>query len=258
VGRIIGRGLAVWLAGIVIVTGAVAVSTIATLTEGPEDANCPDRAFGCVETGKDGVIRVATLLPTSGPQAPMGQEAQAGAELALRRFGLDVLGHPVVLVHRDDRCSPKVSTDLARRLALDTPEQPPFAAVVGAPCPRTTEPAAQILSDSGIPLLSWAPADVSFRDPPAGRSFYVALGPPDESERRRFEPLYRARYGAAPRHPSAFEAFRAVTLILEGLREVAIQGSSRGALIPRTAFRDVLRRAASRPSISLAGAAPAS
>jgi ABC-type branched-subunit amino acid transport system substrate-binding protein len=245
VGRIISRGMAVWLAGIVVVTAAVAISTVATLSEGPEDANCPDRAFGCVETGKEGPFRVATLLPTSGPQGAMGREARAGAELALRRFGLDVLGHPVVLVHRDDRCSPKVSTDLARRLAVDTPERPPFAAVVGAPCPRTTEPAAQILSDSGIPLLSWAPANVSFRDPPAGRSFYVALGPPDRNERHRFETMYRERYGAPPEHPAAYDGFRAVTLILEALQEVAIQGSTRGALIPRTAFRDVLRRGAS-------------
>jgi ABC-type branched-subunit amino acid transport system substrate-binding protein len=244
-GGSVGRKTALWLAGTAIVAAGVGVATYATLTEGREDANCPDAAFGCVETGRDGPVRLATLLPTSGPQAAMGRQARYGAELALEESGLDVLGHPVVLAHRDDRCSAEVSTDLSRRLATDTPQLPPITAVVGAPCPRTTEPAAQILSDSGIPLVSWAPADVSFRDPPPVRSFYVPLGPPGTGERQRFEELYRDRYGASPTDPAAFEAYRATALVLQAIQEVAIQGSSRGALIPRTAFRDALRRVAS-------------
>jgi Periplasmic binding protein len=237
----VGRRAALWLGGIAVVAAAVAISTIATLSEGREDDRCPDAEFGCVETGTGGPIRLGTLIPLSGHRAGDGRAARAGAELALEEHGGDLLGHPVVLVHRDDRCAPEASTRIARLLATDTPQEPPIAAVIGAPCPRTTEPAAQILSDSGIPLVSWADIEVAFRDPPPDRSFYVPIDPAAVSGRRRFDALYRARYGDAPREPAAFLAFTATETVLEAMDEVAIRGATRGVLIPRTRLRDELR-----------------
>jgi hypothetical protein len=243
-GPSVGRRAALWLGGIAVLAAGVVVSTIATLSEGREDDRCPDVEFGCVETGAAGPIRLGTLLPFSGPRAEHGVYARAarlGAELALEEYGGKLLGHPIVFVHRDDRCSPETSARIARVLALDTPEEPPIAAVLGAPCPRTTEPAAQILSDSGIPLVSWAVTDVAFRDPPPDRSFYIAFDASGLSGWERFEELYRARYGGPPEDPVALAGFRATELLLETLEEVAIQGATRGVLIPRTTLRDELR-----------------
>lgn len=231
-----------WLAGIAVVAAGVAVSTFATLSEGGEDASCPDVAFGCVETGTDGAIRVAALLPLSGSRATVGRAARAGVDLALEAHGDELLGHRVVPVYRDDRCSAEAATGAARLLALDTPQEPPIAVVIGAPCPQTTEPVAQILSDSGIPLVSWASAEVSFRDPPPGRSFYVPVGPATGDERRRFASLYRERYGSSPPGAASLDGFRAATVVLEALDQVAREGSTRGVLIPRTALREALRR----------------
>jgi hypothetical protein len=238
------RRIRLWLVAIVVVAAGVAVSTIATLGEGPEDELCPERAFGCVETGPGGPIRIATLLPLSGLEAETGQLARRGAELALELEGRPVLGHDVVLVHRDDRCSPEAATSAARLLAIDTPDEPPVAAVVGAPCARTTEPAAQILSDSGIPLVTWSKARVEFIDPPPERSFFVPLTSGPDVSRQLFQDAYIDRYGAVPENPSAFEAFRATSVVLRALEAVARPGATRGVLVPRVAFRDALRRLA--------------
>jgi hypothetical protein len=236
------RPILLWLGAVVIVAAGVIVATVATLAEGPEDERCPERAFGCVETGPGGPIRLAALLPLSGPRAELGLVARRGAELALDLRGRRVLGHEVVLEPRDDRCSPETATRTARQLALDTPDSPPVAAVIGAPCPRTTEPAAQILSDSGIPLVTWSEAPVEFIDPPPERSFFVPLAPSNEGP-TDFEGAYVERFGAVP-PPTASEAFRAATVVLMALEEVATPGATRGVLVPRVAFRDALRRLA--------------
>lgn len=240
-GRSIGRRAALVLGGIAVAVAGVAISTVATLSEGREDDRCPDVEFGCVETGATGPIRLGTLLPLSGPRAGDGRAARLGAELALEEQGARLLGHEIVLVHRDDRCLPEEGARLARLLATDTPAEPPIAAVLGAPCPRTTEPAAQILSDSGIPLVSWSITRVAFRDPPPSRSFYVPIHPADRSGFGRFEALYRARHGGPPEGPAAFHAFTATEVVLQAMDEVAVQGATRGVLIPRTRLRDALR-----------------
>jgi hypothetical protein len=232
--------LLLWVAGVVVVAAGVAVATVATLLEGGEHPRCPDDAFGCVETGgPTGPIRIATLLPLTGPRGPAGLEAQRGVELAVARREGSLLGHDLHVVSRDDGCSPDRIALIARDLALDTPELPPIAAVIGAPCSPVTEPAAQILSDSGIPLVSWSPAEVSFIDPPPERSFYVPIDPAAPPE--TFTEAYAQRYGAAPGSAWAYRAFRAAEILLEAMERVAIPGPRGEVLLPRLRLRDTLR-----------------
>jgi ABC-type branched-subunit amino acid transport system substrate-binding protein len=217
----------------------VAVSTVATLVEGGEHPRCPDDAFGCVETGGPaGPIRIATLLPLTGARDAAGMEAHRAVRLAVAHRG-SLLGHDVQLVSRDDGCSPDRIAVVARRLALDTPDLPPIAAAIGAPCPGVTEPAAQILSDSGIPLVSWSRAEVSFIDPPPERSFYVPIDPPGGDS--AFLQDYEESYGSAPESPWAYRAYRATELLLDAMEAVAIRAGEGEVLLPRIRLRDELR-----------------
>ena len=237
------RPLVAWLAAGAVLAGAVAVGTVATLLEGKDHPMCPDEAFGCVETGgPQGSIRIAALLPLSGPRAAEGEEARKGMEIALQRRGGSFLGHRLRLVSRDDGCSADRIAVIARKLAIDYPESTPITAVIGAACPHVTQPAAQILSDSGIPLISWSPAHVSFIDPPPRRSFYVPL--PVEEPDDGFVEAYRERYGSPPASPWALSAFRATELLLDSMERVAIEAPGGELLVPRAPLREELRRSA--------------
>lgn len=232
-----------WLAAATLLAAGITVSTVATLKEGGEHPRCPDDAFGCVETGgPTGPIRIATLLPLTGPQQTAGVEARRAVELAVAQRGGALLEHDVHLVNRDDGCSAGRIALVARDLALDSPDLPPIAAVIGAPCPHVTEPAAQILSDSGIPLISWSPAEVSFIDPPPERSFYVPIDPAGPGS--AFKEAYARRYGSGPGSAWAYRAYRAADLLLDAIEQVAIPASGGEILLPRISLRDTLRRLA--------------
>jgi ABC-type branched-subunit amino acid transport system substrate-binding protein len=229
----------VWLAAAAALAVGVGVATVATLMEGNDHPACPDEEFGCVETGGPrGAIRIAALLPLTGPRAAEGREALRGIEVALARRGGTMFGHPLTLVERDDACSPERAALISRKLAIDTPEAPPIAAVIGAPCPAVTEPAAQILSDSGIPLLSWSEAEVSFIDPPPERSFFIPVEPSVSVP--GFEAAYGDRYGSPPDTPWAYQAYRAAQLILGAIDRVAILPGDGEVLVPRVRLRDML------------------
>jgi ABC-type branched-subunit amino acid transport system substrate-binding protein len=236
------RPTVAWLVIAAVLAAGVTVGTVATLREGRDHPMCPEEAFGCVETGgPEGAIRVGAVLPLTGPRSADGEEALRGVELAISHRGGTLLDHPLRLVTRDDRCSADRIAVLARKLAIDHPESTPMAAVIGAACPEVTQPAAQILSDSGIPLLSWSSAEVSFVDPPPERSFYVPLQlqEPDDT----FVQAYRERYGSEPASPWAQAAFDAAEVLLEAMERVAIQAPEGELLVPRVALRDALRAA---------------
>ena len=229
-----------WLAAVLLLAAGVAVSTVATLVEGGEHPRCPDDAFGCVETGGPaGPIRIATLLPLTGAHDSAGMEARRAVALAVAHRGGFLLGHHIQVVSRDDGCSPDRIAVVARSLALDSPDLPPISAVIGAPCPGVTEPAAQILSDSGIPLVSWSPAEVSFIDPPPERSFYVPIDPPSADE--AFRQAYEESYGSTPESAWAYRAYRATELLLDAMEAVAIPAGEGEVLLPRIQLRDELR-----------------
>lgn len=119
-----------------------------------------DDPSGCVTIGNKENIKIGVLLTLSGPDAPYGIDALRGIELAIADKG-QVFGHNVELVQQDDHCSAQGGTEGANALAAD----PKIIAIIGATCSSSTEPAARILSEKGLVLISPSSTAPSLTDP---------------------------------------------------------------------------------------------
>ena len=122
-------------------------STVATLVDEHGDDTCPDQAYECstLEPGEPVVIGLVDAL------APA--EAWPVADLQAERFP-SIQGHPVELDLRRPGCSAEGAAEDVRELASDSPDEPPAVLVIAATCDAAAVPMAQVLSDSGITMLT--------------------------------------------------------------------------------------------------------
>ena len=95
-------------------------------------------------------LLVGTALTITGPDAAIGLDGQYGAQVALNLRGGEVLGHDVELLNRDDHCAADGGTTAAVELASNEA----LVGVVGTTCSESAIPAAQILGERGIVLIS--------------------------------------------------------------------------------------------------------
>lgn len=212
------------------VTGA----TVATLS-GERDRRCPDDDFGCAEFLPGEPILIGVLFTGDG----IGEDVRRGALLAVEGAGGRLLGRPLELAAYDDGCTPLKAARSTRELASDPPREPPVVAVVGAACPPITSPVAQILSDSGITLLSWSTAPVSFRDPP--RSFFLRLeGAPSPEALAWFRDEFEERFGHRPRGTQAWQAATATGLVIRAADRIGKRAADGAVLVPRTGLHEAL------------------
>lgn len=116
--------------------------------------------LGCVTIGNKESIKIGALLTLSGPNASYGIDALRGIELAIAAKG-QVFGHNIELIQQDDLCSEQGGKDGANALAAD----PQMVAVIGATCSSSSIPAAQILSEKGMVLISPSSTTPSLTDP---------------------------------------------------------------------------------------------
>lgn len=145
-------------------------------TNGDGDgATCPE-GDTCVEIGPGEPIRVGTLLVITGENASLGLDSQHGVELAVDHIDDtfdatpgQILGHDIELVNEDDGCSAEGGTAGATALASD----PSIVAVIGTSCSSAGEPAAQILSDAQIAVVSPSNTAPSLTDPATHQEFYL-------------------------------------------------------------------------------------
>ena len=131
---------------------------------------CPE-GDTCVEVGAGEPIKIGTLLVITGENASLGLDSQHGVELAASE-GIgrsEILGHPIELVNEDDGCSAEGGTTGATSLAAD----PEIVAVVGTSCSSAGEPAAQILSDAQVAIVSPSNTAPSLTDPETHQEFYL-------------------------------------------------------------------------------------
>lgn len=143
--------------------------------DGDGAATCPE-GDTCVEVADGEGIKIGTLLVITGENASLGLDSQHGVELAVDYLDGnfdgtpgEVLGHPVELVNEDDGCSAEGGTAGATSLASD----PTIVAVVGTSCSSAGEPAAQILSDAQVPIVSPSNTAPSLTDPETHQEFYL-------------------------------------------------------------------------------------
>ena len=137
-------------------------------TTGGGGAECPDDEFGCVEVAEGEPIQIASLLVIAGPNASLGTDSQHGVELAIDNLdgsldGTDgeLMGHPVELVPEDEGCTAEGGQAGAQRLVSNTQ----IVAVVGTSCSSAAVPAAEILSEQGILLVSPSNTGPNLTDP---------------------------------------------------------------------------------------------
>jgi branched-chain amino acid transport system substrate-binding protein len=129
---------------------------------------CADDEFDCVEVAEGEPIVLGTSLVITGPNASLGLDSQYGAQVALDLRG-PVLGHDVELDNQDDGCSADGGTASANLLK----SKPEIVAVIGTSCSSAGVPAAQILSEAGIMLVSPSNTAPSLTDPASVEPFYA-------------------------------------------------------------------------------------
>ncbi len=127
---------------------------------------CSDQVYtctdplGCVEIEPQGDIQIAALLTLSGPDSPYGIDPLRGIEIALDEKS-SLLGHDLVLIQQDDLCTQQGGIDGANALKANTQ----LVGVIGATCSSGSLPAAKILSEAGLVLISPSSTAPSLTDP---------------------------------------------------------------------------------------------
>lgn len=138
---------------------------------------CTRDEFGCVVIADGDPILLGTALTLTGPLASLGLDSQYGAQVAVNLRG-EVLDHEVEMVHQDDRCSSDGGTAAANLLrAIDG-----IVAVVGTSCSTAAVPAAELLSERGILLVSPSNTAPSLTDPASHQAFYARVAYNDEAQ----------------------------------------------------------------------------
>jgi branched-chain amino acid transport system substrate-binding protein len=135
---------------------------------GSAQETCDADEFGCVQIAEGDPIVLGTALVITGPDASLGLDSQYGAQVAVTLRG-EVLGHEVELNNQDDGCSADGGTSAANLLR----SLPEIVAVIGTSCSSAGVPAAQILSEAGILLVSPSNTAPSLTDPATHEEFYA-------------------------------------------------------------------------------------
>ena len=141
-------------------------------------AVCDEDEFGCVEIAEGDPITIGTLLVISGENASLGQDSQNGVAIAadMREPANEVAGHPIEFDHQDDLCTAEGGQSGAQALAAN--EQ--VVGVIGTSCSSAGEPAAQILSEAGIAIISPSNTAPSLTAPDTHQPFYLRTAHNDE------------------------------------------------------------------------------
>ena len=136
---------------------------------GSAQETCDADEFGCVEIAEGEPLRLGTLLVISGENASLGLDSQHGVEIAVDMAGGEIAGHPVEFDHQDDGCAAEGGQTGGQALA----SQDDIVAVVGTSCSSAGVPAAQILSEAGIVLISSSNTAPNLTDPAEHQPFYM-------------------------------------------------------------------------------------
>lgn len=128
---------------------------------------CTD-PLGCVEVKAGQPIKIATVLTMSGPDAVYGIDAVRGVEIAVADTG-KLLGRDIELVKDDDRCEEAGGQEAATRVAAD----PQIVGVIGTTCSSSSVPAAKILTDAGMVLISPSSTAPSLTDPSSHQAGFL-------------------------------------------------------------------------------------
>ncbi|MEX2210465.1 MAG: branched-chain amino acid ABC transporter substrate-binding protein [Gaiellaceae bacterium] len=105
--------------------------------------------LGEVEFAAGEPIKIATLQSISGASASLGSDQVRGIEMAIEDFG-ELNGHTIELQSEDDLCAAEGGTTGMQRIVAD----PQVVGVIGTSCSGAAVPAAEIMSEAGLVMIS--------------------------------------------------------------------------------------------------------
>jgi len=133
---------------------------------GGEDptAACEADEFGCLEVAEGDAIRIGTALSITGDTSALGLDSQYGAQVAADQKSEDggLFGREIEFVHEDAGCGDAATGQTAAQALVAEGD---LLAVLGTTCSRTAVPAAPVLAQEGIVLISSSNTSPTLTDP---------------------------------------------------------------------------------------------
>lgn len=112
---------------------------------------CAD-AIGCVDFAPGEPLKLGLIQDVSGGAAIIGLEQAHSMELAIANRNNQLLGHPIILVSEDSRCTPEGGRVAASKLIAD----PLVVALLGTTCSGSAVTASKVMSETGLIMVSGA------------------------------------------------------------------------------------------------------
>jgi branched-chain amino acid transport system substrate-binding protein len=121
-----------------------------TGTGGGGDGEFQEGELGSVTVAPDDPIVIAALQAISGDTASLGTDQVRAIEMAIADRDGELLGHEIELTEEDDECSADGGQAAAQRLV----SEPQLLGVLGSSCSGAAVPAAELLNDENIVMIS--------------------------------------------------------------------------------------------------------
>ncbi|HET6950897.1 MAG TPA: branched-chain amino acid ABC transporter substrate-binding protein [Acidimicrobiales bacterium] len=133
----------------------VALVGAACAGDDDDDAETSEEEFtpgelGAVDVAPGDPILIGAAQAISGDTASLGTDQQRAIEIAIADRDGELLGHELELQAEDDECAAEGGTTSAQRLVAE----PQLVAVIGTSCSGAAVPAAEILAEEGILMIS--------------------------------------------------------------------------------------------------------
>ena len=107
-------------------------------------------SLGTIEIGSGEPIEIGVMQSITGDTASLGVDQVRGIEIAVEDMGGELLGHPIELTVEDDGCDATVGTTAAQSLVAN----PQIVGILGTSCSGAAVPAAEIMSEAGLVMIS--------------------------------------------------------------------------------------------------------
>lgn len=121
-----------------------------TGTGGGGEGEFQEGELGSVTIGPDDPVVVAALQSISGDTASLGTDQVRAINMAMDERDGELLGHEIELLEEDDECSNDGGQAAAQRLV----SEPQLLGVLGTSCSGAAVPAAELLNDENVVMIS--------------------------------------------------------------------------------------------------------
>jgi ABC-type branched-subunit amino acid transport system substrate-binding protein len=119
---------------------------------GTNDAPAPDYSTDVepLQIGPGDPFKLAAMEVITTESASLGEDQVRGIELAISDYGGEFEGHEITLQVEDEGCDSEVGTTAAEKVVSD----PQIVGIIGTSCSGAGVPAAQIMSEAGLVMIS--------------------------------------------------------------------------------------------------------